>query len=95
MGLMLLSRKSSNIVKQIKNVTDQTARRENNLQVQGIIVRLISGEKYGFVYCRSTPNNPEIKAVCKSFAECNILMGDFNLSHRDVKKTRKDYEALS
>ena len=38
---------------------------------------------YGFVYCRSTPSNPEIKAICKYFDECNLLMGDFNLSHRN------------
>ena len=37
---------------------------------------------FGFVYCRSTPTNPEIKAMCKFFDGCDILMGDFNLSHR-------------
>ena len=65
------------------NITHQTAKRENKLQVQGLIVRMKSGICFGFVYSRSTPNNPEIKAICKYFNECNILMGDFNLSHRN------------
>ena len=73
----------------MKNITHQTAKRANNLQVQGMIVRLISGKNYGFIYCRSTPTNPEIKAICKYFQECNILMGDFNLSHRNPKDQEK------
>ena len=89
MGLMLLSGGNSNIVSQIKNVTHQTAKRDKNLQVQGLIVRLMNGKNYGFVYCRSTPSNPEIDAICKYFAECNILMGDFNLSHQSPRDQDK------
>ena len=89
MGLMLLSSGKSDIRRQMKNITHQTAKRANNLQVQGMIVRLISGKNYGFIYCRSTPTNPEIKAICKYFQECNILMGDFNLSHRNPNDQEK------
>ena len=42
-----------------------------------------NGLKIGFIYCRSTPTEQEIRAIKKSFSECNIIMGDFNLSHRD------------
>ena len=83
MGMMLLSNKSSIVLNQMENITHQTAKREDKLQVQGLIVRMKSGLSLGFVYSRSTPTNPEIKAICKYFDECNILMGDFNLSHRD------------
>ena len=83
MGMLLLSNRRSNVVDKIHNITHQTAERENNLQVQGLIVRMTTGISFGFVYSRSTPNNPEIKAICKYFAECNVLMGDFNLSHKN------------
>ena len=83
MGMMLLSNRSSKVVEQMHTITNQSAKREDNLQVQGLIVRMKSGINFGFVYSRSTPNNPEIKAICKYFDECNILMGDFNLSQRN------------
>ena len=86
---MLLTSKKSSVFENIHNVTYQTAKRKDNLQIQGIIVRLISDHKVGFVYCRSTPNNPEIRAICKYFNECNILMGDFNLSHRNLEDQDK------
>ena len=83
MGMMILSRNSSCVEEQILNVTHQIAKRGDNLQVEGLVVRFKSENNFGFVYCRSTPNNPEIKSICKYFDECNILMGDFNLSHRN------------
>ena len=43
---------------------------------------MTNGLDFGFICCRSTPNDPEIKAINKHFNECNLLMGDFNLSHR-------------
>ena len=82
MGLLLVSSKKSNILDQIQTITHQTARREGNLQIEGLIVRTKVGHIFGFVYCRSTPNQPEVKAICKAFGECTVLMGDFNLSHR-------------
>ena len=36
-----------------------------------------------------TPNNPEIKAISKYCAECSLLMGDFNLSHRTKEDQMK------
>ena len=85
MGLLLLSRKSSTIVDQMQTVTYQTAKRQGSLQIEGLIVRLKSSIHIGFVYCRSAPNDPEIKAINKYFDECRVIMGDFNLSHRISK----------
>ena len=89
MGLLLLSSKRSKISEQIQSITHQTTKRNENLQIQGLIVRLLNGLKFGFIYCRSTPNNPEIKAINKSFDECIVIMGDFNLSHRSEKDQEK------
>ena len=82
MGLMLLTSKKSLILDQFKSVTHQTARRNDKLQVQGIVLRLKNDLNFGFIYSRSSPNNPEIKAIRKYFDECQFLLGDFNLSHR-------------
>ena len=82
MGLILLTSRKSLILDQFKSVSHLPAKRNNRLQIQGLIVRLINGLNFGFIYCRSSPNNPEIKAIRKYFDECNFLMGDFNLSHR-------------
>jgi hypothetical protein len=82
MGLMILSKKTSSLIGQIQSITHQTLKRESLLQIQGLILRMTNSLKFGFLYCRSTPNNPEIKAIKKYFAECCVLMGDLNLSHR-------------
>ena len=89
MGLMLLTSKKSFITDQFKSVTHQTAQRNDKIQIQGLIVRLINGMNFGFIYCRSSPNNPEIKAIVKYFGECQFLMGDLNLSHRTKKDQMK------
>ena len=52
------------------------------MQCQGILVRLKDGLRLGFIYCRSTPNNQEVEQIKKYFAECDVLMGDLNLSHK-------------
>ena len=52
-------------------------------------MELTNGIKLGFVYCRSTPNNPEVKAINKYFDECLALLGDFNLSHRNSNEQEK------
>ena len=91
MGLMLLSSRNSKFNGQV-SITHQTAQRDGSLQIEGLILRLKTNLKIGFVYCRSSPTNPEIKAINKYFEECNILMGDFNLSHRvkqDQEKVTK------
>ena len=89
MGLMLLTRNNSSIIDQFKSVTQLPAKRNGKLQIQGLIVRFINGLNFGFIYCRSSPNNPEIKAINKYFDECNILMGDLNLSHRSTEDQGK------
>ena len=57
-------------------------KRKGSLQCQGILVRLKDGLRLGFIYCRSTPNNQEVEQIKKYFAECDVLMGDLNLSHK-------------
>ena len=92
MGLILLTSKKSSINDQIQSITYQSVSRQKKLQIQGLIVRLIKGINFGFVYCRSTPSNQEIKAIYTDFKECNIVMGDFNLSHRISEDQRKIVE---
>ena len=81
MGLMLLTSKASKFNGEV-SITYQTAKRNGSLQIEGIILRLKSDLQFGFVYCKSTPTNQEIKAINKYFDECNGLMGDLNLSQR-------------
>ena len=88
MGLLLLSSRKSSTV-QIQSVTHQTLKRNGNLQIQGLIVRLTNGFNLGFIYCRSGPSNAEIKAINKCFHDCTTLMGDFNLSHRNEEDQQK------
>ena len=89
MGLMLLSSKHSKAYKSIQSVTHQKSKREDKLQIQGLTVRFSHGLNVGFIYCRSTPSHSEIKSVCKNFEDCNVLMGDFNLSHRNEEDCKK------
>ena len=86
---MLLTSKTSSIDDQIRSVKHQSSSREKKLQIQGLVIRLIHGTILGFIYCRSTPSNSEIEAICKDFEKCNILMGDFNLSHRVSEDQQK------
>ena len=78
---------------QIQTITHQTSKRDGQLQIQGLIVRLNNLLKLGFLYSRSTPTDPEIKAINTIFAECTLLMGDFNLSHR-IQKDKFKLKAL-
>ena len=90
MGLLVLASRKSQFNGKL-SITYQTSKREGNLQIEGIILRLECNLKLGFVYCRSSPNNQEISAINKYFGECNVLMGDLNLSHRvtkDIEKVR-------
>ena len=61
--------------------------------MQGLTIELVSGHKFGFIYCRTSPNLSEIEAICKQFEECDILMGDLNLSHR-IAEDKKKLERL-
>ena len=49
----------------------------------------------GYLYCRSAPTDSEIKAIKIYFLECNILMGDLNLSHRLKQDQEKVKELCS
>ena len=82
MGLMLLSSKCSTILKKVQTTKHQKLHRNGSLQAQSLIITLSSGETFGFIYCRSTPNNAEIKAIKICFDNCCLILGDFNLSHR-------------
>jgi hypothetical protein len=89
MGLIVLASKKSGILHQLQSFRHQTAKRDDHLQIQGIIVRLRRPLSIGFIYCRTTPNNAEIKGIKKCFKECQIVMGDFNLSPRISKDLKK------
>ena len=81
MGLMLLASKQSSIFEQLDSIDHHKIRRNNELQVQGLVIRFQTGPVFGFVYCRSTPSLSEVSTIHKQFDKCNMLMGDFNLSH--------------
>ena len=58
MGLLLISSKNSLMNNQIQTITHQTSKRDGQLQIQGLIVRLNNLLKLGFLYSRSTPTDP-------------------------------------
>ena len=93
MGLLLLLRKDDSSHVHINNVTKVVIKRNKVLQCQGIIVRLTNEMIFGFIYCRSTPNNREIENMKEAFEDCSVLMGDFNLSHR-IKEDKIKLENL-
>ena len=73
MGMLLLKSRKSKFNGKL-SITYQKAKREGNLQIEGLIVRARQDLSFGFVYCRSTPIGPEIKAINKYFGECNVVM---------------------
>ena len=81
MGLLLLTPKEKSYNK-FESVTHHTSKRNNCLQIQGIIVRLKCKLSFGFVYCRSSPNDEDIHYINKVYGNCDGLMGDLNLSIR-------------
>ena len=89
MGLLLLTPKDLNMRSKMASVSYQCAQRDKDLQIQGIVVKMKSGLSVGFLYCRSTPNNPEIKAINKYFEDCQFLLGDFNLSTKILQDNKK------
>ena len=89
MGLMVLSNFNSSISNKISNLNHQVVKRDGHLQIQGLIIKLTDELSLGFVYCRSSPSNAEIKAMNKYFNQCTTVMGDFNLSHRHEKDQEK------
>ena len=89
MGLLLLCKLNSSISGEISSMIHEVVKRDGNLQIQGLIVRLKNGFNLGFIYCRSNPFFSEIKAINKYFEECTAIMGDFNLSHRNEEDQKK------
>ena len=82
MGLLLLSGKKSKLPTQVENICHKTAKRNGQNQIEGLIVRISNGLTFGFIYCRSTPTELEIVSINRYFIDCNVFMGDLNLSHR-------------
>ena len=82
MGLLLLSSKKSKLPTQVESICHKTAKRNGQNQIEGLIVRISNGLTFGFVYCRSTPTELEIVSINRYFIDCNVFMGDLNLSHR-------------
>ena len=93
MGLLLLSSKRSKCSVKIHNISHKTANREGQNQIEGLIIRLRNGFVFGFIYCRSTPTESEITGIKSNFKECDMLMGDLNLSHR-ISSDQKKVESL-
>ena len=67
MGLLVLSSMESSRSSKILGFTHQVVNRNDKLQIQGLKVELRSGLTLGFVFCRSTPNKAEIKAMNEYF----------------------------
>ena len=82
MGLLLLSGKKSKLPTQVENICHKTAKRNGQNQIEGLIVRISNGLTFGFIYCRSAPTELEIVSINRYFIDCNVFMGDLNLSHR-------------
>ena len=80
MGLLLMSSKGT--LNQIVNISHHSIVDEGSLQIQGLKVRLASNTSVGAIYCRRTPTTNDIQKINEVFGDCDILMGDFNLSHR-------------
>merc|ERR1711954_431984 len=72
MGMMVLTPKVSSIKEKMTTITYQCSQRNENLQIQGIVLRMNNGLSFGFLYSRTTPNTPEVKAINKYFAKCQF-----------------------
>ena len=89
MGLMILTSKQSTTNLIVKHIEHQKLHRNGALQAQAFVITLIDGEKYCFVYCRSTPNNADVKPMRILSSDCCLIIGDFNLSHRNLEDIAK------
>ena len=87
MELMILSKEC--VKDQINSIGYHTKMHDTTLQIQGKKVDLKCNMYVGFIYCRSTPSNEDIQFLNDMFADCKILLGDFNLSHRIKSEQRK------
>ena len=82
MGMVVLASKRKLSKDQVKDISYLQANRNGKLQFQSIVIKVKSDLQVGFVYSRSSPTNEEIKSMKKLFNQCQIIMGDLNLSHR-------------
>ena len=89
MGLILLLNKNSKKSNNAHRVSHQKLYRNSVLQAQVMIVTIFNMEQYGFIYCRSTPNSNELKAIDQLFSSCSIILGDLNLSYRNSEEFSK------
>ena len=89
MGMLALKSKESKVNKKIKNVGYNTLQRSGNIQIEGLFVNMKDGMQIGFIYCRTKPTHEEIKAINEFFINAHIVLGDFNLSHRDEEDKSK------
>ena len=91
MGLILLSPKLSEMPSKIESFRLYTEKRSGQLQVQVLTIRILKRMNIGFIYCRSSPNDKETKKIRKILEseECDILMGDLNLSSKSPKDKKK------
>ena len=80
MGLMVLSKIDKRI--EVVSITQHSIIEEGSLQVQGIIVTLKNDFSVAAIYSRRSPTTRDIDKMKKVFGHCDVLMGDFNLSHR-------------
>ena len=88
MGMILLTPRLQ-VFRGISLITNHTANRNDSLQIQGLVVQLKSGISLGFLYCRTTPTNSEIDYINRVYGCCEVMMGDFNLSHRNEEHKGK------
>ena len=89
MGLILISSKTSEKVHQLESFGHHAEKRKGKLQIQELIIRVNESLNIGFIYCRSSPLEKEIKQILKRFQKCHILMGDLNLSYKLPTDQRK------
>ena len=88
MGMLLLKSKKSSLEGQL-SVAYMIKKRNGSPQIEGLIVGLPDGMTFGFVYSRSTPTQAEVLSLRKNFRECQFILGDLNLSHRDSSDQQK------
>ena len=93
MGLMILTNKDYSYQAHIKSTVYLPSDRDRKLQSQSIKLELKNELQLGFLYCRSDPNMEEAENIKEYFQECNVLLGDFNLSHR-LKRDMSKIETI-
>ena len=94
MGLLMVTPKkfTGKIKEPFKVLEYQSIKRNNQLQIQFIMVKVMPSINAGFIYCRTTPSDSEVKKIIKISNDCSALLGDLNLSPRnefDLKKIKE------